>query len=128
MRMQVVRAVIALSIMAAVGCGLDTAEAPADQVPVLDVALNRSYTANKGLVLNLDTHGFPVRDGASMDATILEARAFYDTLGLPGTAGTAPLTFEEWKTTFQIPARNPGESLEAYRQRADVVVYYNKNE
>jgi hypothetical protein len=124
-----VRAVIALSIMATVGCGIDTAEKPSDdQVPVLDVALNKSYQPNKGLVLNLDEHGWPVRDGASMDTVILEARTFYDTLGSPGVTATAPMTFADWKTTFHIPARMAGESLEVYRQRADVVVYYNKNE
>jgi hypothetical protein len=62
-----------------------------------------------------------------MDATILEARLFYDTLGSPG-GGTAPLTFEDWKTTFNILPRNAGETLEQYRVRAGVVVYYNKNE
>ena len=131
MKFQVARSVLALALASVVGCGLDTSENPApdDQVPVIDVALNRSYTANKGLVLNLDpTTGNPVREGASMDATILEARTFYDTLGMPGATATAPLTFAAWKQTFHIPARNPGESLEAYRQRADVVVYYNKNE
>jgi hypothetical protein len=38
------------------------------------------------------------------------------------------MTLEAWKTTFNIPVRNPGESLADYRKRADVVIYYNRNE
>lgn len=149
MKVRVSSSFVALSIACAVGasgCGNDTAESKASGVPVIDVALNRGYQTNKGLVTMLDNRGWPLRDGDSMDPTIVEARKFYDTLKSPSEAlvmvdypdpftneaaapkRTAPLTFDAWKTTFNIPARLPGESLPDYRKRADVVVYYNKNE
>jgi len=37
-------------------------------------------------------------------------------------------TFESWKNYFGFPKRLPGESLDAYRKRANVVVYYNRTE
>jgi len=150
MRVRVSCSFIALSIVGslAAGCGIDTAAEPVtDAVPVVGVALDRSFPLNGGLVTNLESHGWPNRDHAmAMDPTVVEARRFYDTLqapyaqpeqvdypdpftGLPsGPRATAPMTFEGWKTAFNIPPREPGESLEAYRARADVVVYYNKNE
>src|SRR5512140_917686 len=136
---------IACSLTAA-GCGIDTAPEP-NPVPVVPTALVRSYTSNQGLVMGWGEHGWPLRDEqASMDPVINEARKFYDTLqspsgelqtvdypdpftgAAPAPKKTAPLTLAAWKKTFGIPARNPGESLDAYRARTNAVVYYNKNE
>ncbi len=81
-----------------------------------------------------------------MDPIIVEARRFYDTVNAPNAVDvdvdypdpftgappapkkTAPLTLDAWKAAFGIPARNPGESLAAYRVRTNAIVYYNKNE
>jgi len=152
MKVRVTRSFIALSVagfMGAAGCGTDTPDdnSDANTVPVINIALNRSYTVNGGLVTNLESHGWPNRDIANpMDPTVIEALKFYDTLnapnaqpemvdypdpftGLPsGPRITAPMTLQAWKDTFNIPARNPGESLADYRVRTNVVVYYNKNE
>lgn len=151
MKVRVTSSLIALSvagIVGSVGCGSDDPGTSDNTVPVIDVALNRSYTPNLGLVTNLEEHGWPNRDSAAgaMDDAIKEARRFYDTLAAPnptpenvdypdpftgaapGPKVTAPMTFQAWKDKFNIPKRNPGESLADYRVRADVVVYYNKNE
>ena len=131
------------------GCGNDHAvepDAPELGTPVVATALDRTFPTNAGLVMNLAEHGFPTRVGANMDPVIVEARRFYDTLKNPAGAMqvvdypdpftgaapapkvTAPMTFTAWKEAFQIPPRGADESLADYRARANVVVYYNKNE
>ena len=148
MKVRVTRSFIALSIVGSVGvgCGTDTPE-EAVKVPVVAIALDRSYQANQGLVGNIIAPGWPNRDvNMPMDPTVIESRKFYDTLAAPNaqpvpvdypdpftgappsTKITAPLTLASWKKSFNIPDRMPGESTEAYRRRANVVVYYNKNE
>lgn len=140
---------VALSAICSVGtlgCGIDRAEAPSYQVPVIGAALDRGYQPNQGLVTGLASHGWPAREGAAMDPVIVEARRFYDTLQEPNATPhevdypdpftgappaprkTAPLTLAAWKQAFNIPARLPDETLAAYRVRAGAVVYYNKNE
>jgi len=133
-------------LLSAAGCGVDTASDP-NPIPIVPVALQRSYTANQGLVIGWGDHGWPLRDQeGSMDPVIIEARKFYDTLSSPkaedvlvdypdpftGAAPapkkTAPLTLDAWKQAFNVPPRNPGESLADYRVRSGAVVYYNKNE
>lgn len=37
-------------------------------------------------------------------------------------------TFDKWKNYYGFPKRRPGESIDAYRKRANVVVYYNRTE
>jgi hypothetical protein len=147
MRIRLARALISLSILGAASCGIEGAQAVSPtKVPVLEKALDRTYEPHNGLVVGLDGVGFPLRAGAAMDLTVRESRKFYDTLGSPngqmfqtdypdpftnqppGLKSTAPLTFDDWKRTFNIPERLAGESLETYRARADVVIYYNKNE
>jgi len=132
--------------VSAPGCGTSTAQEPSP-IPVIPVALTRSYTANQGLVTGWGAHDWPLRDQeADMDPVITEARRFYDTMKAPNAEDvvvdypdpftgappapkkTAPLTLEAWKTAFGIPARNPGEALADYRVRTHAVVYYNKNE
>ena len=142
------RQLVLLSMVSAPACGIEAAEPPASKntVPVVGVALDQTLPSNNGLLKTLDGNGFPVRDGATMDAAILEARRFYDTIKAPyaepvqvdyrdpftgapsDMRTTAPLTLDAWKAAFNIPVRNPGETLEAYRARTNVVVYYNKNE
>jgi mono/diheme cytochrome c family protein len=39
-----------------------------------------------------------------------------------------PHDLRSWKQTFGFAARAPGETLDAYRERAHVAVYYNENE
>ena len=128
------------------GCGTDTASEP-NAVPLVPTALQRSYTANAGLVTGTGEHGWPLRNGEpGMDPVIVEARKFYDTVQSPnaeaqlvdypdpftgapaGLKKTAPLTLDAWKAAFNVPPRNPGESLADYRIRSGAVVYYNKNE
>jgi hypothetical protein len=147
MKIRLAHALISLSILGAASCGIDrNVDRSLTKVPVIDRALDRTYVPNKGLVANLDGNGFPIRSGVSMDDTVVESRKFYDTLGSPNgqmfmtdypdpftgappsMKSTSPMTFEQWKSTFKIPERMPGENLEAYRARTDVVIYYNRNE
>jgi hypothetical protein len=147
MRIRLAHALISLSIFGAASCGIEGAEVPSPtKVPVIEKALDRTYVSNKGLVTSLDDKGFPIRVGAAMDSTISESRRFYDTLGSPnkvpvmtdypdpftgappGLKVTAPLTFDDWKRTFNIPLQEVGETLAEYRERTNAVVYYNKNE
>jgi hypothetical protein len=44
------------------------------------------------------------------------------------TGQDALTTFDAWKEFFGFPKRLPGEALDTYRQRANVVVYYNRTE
>ncbi len=50
-----------------------------------------------------------------------EAQTYYAVTG-------APATFNEWMKKYNVPARQPGESLDAYRRRAQIAVFYNENE
>jgi hypothetical protein len=79
--------------------------------PVPAATLNAIYGTNGGLI-SVGTN----------DPMVQEAQRYYDALG------TAPATFEEWKQTFGFPARRQGETLQAFRDRTDVAVYYNRNE
>jgi hypothetical protein len=117
-----------------------------EQIPIASAYLDRKHTSDKGLLAAADPDGYPVVDGANPDPAVLEARRYYDTLGEPageprdpgypdpftGATGTkrvtAPLTFEEWKTTFGFAPLLPGETLSQWRARAGVIVYYNQNE
>jgi hypothetical protein len=130
------------------GCGIDTAQVTeANPIPVVATALQRSYTANEGLVKGWGDHAWPLRNQeASMDPIIVEARKFYDTVQSPNAEDqlvdypdpftgapaapkkTAPLTLDAWKKAFNVLPRNQGESLADYRIRSGAVVYYNKNE
>jgi hypothetical protein len=119
MRVRLSRSLIAVSsfgFVGTVGCVSGISDGPPEAtntVPVINIALNRSYTANSGLDTDLEAHGWPNRDIASpMDPTVIEARKFYDTLRapnvqpemvdypdpftgqLPGPRMTAPLTFQ----------------------------------
>ena len=64
-----------------------------------------------------------------MDPAVMESRRFYETLGRSSTARVmVPMTLADWKQTYSFPARQSDESLEDYRERAGIVIYYNKNE
>jgi hypothetical protein len=89
---------------------------------LVDHALDRIYAANHGLLAIAGELGQPIGDGPSAEPAVLEARRFYQTLP------AAPPTLESWLRTFGFPERSRQESLEAYRERAGIVVYYNKNE
>jgi len=43
-------------------------------------------------------------------------------------ANRAPATFDQWKKKYNFPSRMSGEALDAYRRRAGIAVYYNRNE
>jgi hypothetical protein len=117
-------------------------QAPDPSPPVINVALNRTHPGNDGLLASTGQYGWPITEGETMDPAISESRRFYDVLARMMTAPdgitpagdnwvtglTAPMTLDDWKRTFQFPARNPEESLVDYRQRAGVVIYYNRNE
>jgi hypothetical protein len=139
--------VLPLAGLLSAACGEDTAQEP-NAVPIVPTALEKTYSQNNGLVTGLGDHGVPFHNGeALMDPIITEGRRFYDTLQAPNAEvveinypdpftdappptfkKTAPLTLDAWKRAFNIPARNPGESLADYRVRSGAVVYYNKNE
>jgi hypothetical protein len=145
-RVRLVLAVAVLGLGSAIGCPAPDPQVVATAVPLVDRALDRTYARNAGLVTGLGAWGWPVREGTNMDPAIVEARRFYDTVKAPGLEVhavdypdpftgaaaapkiTAPTTFETWKRTFGFPARGAGESMEAFRERAGVVVYFNKNE
>jgi hypothetical protein len=118
---------------------------PTPNPPVVNVALNRTHPSNEGLLPAVGPHGWPITEGDSMDPAIIESRRFYDVLAQlsftpemeaivaqktePYAASvTSPITLEDWKRTFRFPLRNEGESMEDYRQRAGIVIYYNRNE
>jgi hypothetical protein len=116
------------------------------QLPAVNVSLNRIMNGNDGLLTGVDGLGYPATEGPSMDPLIIEARRFYDTLKSPrmepqpvnypdpftGASTpmrrTAPLSLDSWKTEFGFGLRQASETLEQYRLRTNVVVYYNKNE
>ena len=115
-------------------------------VPVTGRHLDRGSRDDDGLLRGLAEDGQPFRSGPEMDPRIVEARRFYDELALPGsepqpvdypdptsdqgmaTRRTAPMSLEAWKAAFHFLSREPGETLEDYRSRAGIVIYYNKNE
>jgi hypothetical protein len=124
---------------------LSSDEDPVPNAPVINLALNRTRPSNDGLLPAAGPHGWPITDGDSMDPAIVESRRFYDVLAqlsftsaqeaMEGprtepwaTGATSPMTLDEWKRTFQFPPRQAGESMEAYRMRAGIVIYYNRNE
>jgi hypothetical protein len=117
---------------------MDMSALPDPRPPVINKALNRTFGFNDGLLRNLGVKGTPIIDGETMDPAILESRRFYDTVtatrpiagnvGLGAPTSTAPMSLEEWKRAFSFPPRQAGEELEAYRQRAGIAIYYNKNE
>jgi hypothetical protein len=146
----------ALLVLAASGCR-ETDNVPGEEmrapskdlsaaVPVPGRHLDRARSEDGGLFTMLGPDGLPVRRGPAPDPLVLEALRFYDTLGSPGLAPqsldypdpitgappgprpSAPLTFAAWKSTFGFPPQEPGESLEAYRRRLGIAVYYNRNE
>ena len=41
---------------------------------------------------------------------------------------TAPMTLESWKGTFGFSPREASESLQSYRDRTGIAIYYNRNE
>jgi hypothetical protein len=125
------------------------------KLPVTGHHLDRSIFSNAGLLTHLAPDGTPVRlsdaQGESqpddIDPLVIEARRFYDTLGSPspepqaldypdpftgdppGLRRSAPTTLALWKETFGFYGRRQDdESLEQYRQRLDIAVYYNRNE
>jgi hypothetical protein len=132
-------------LAACTGAGPLPDESPALNPPAVNVALNRTFTGNNGLIASVGQHGWPITEGDTMDPAIVESRRFYDVLAqlsftpeqeaiAPGKAEpwaasiTAPMTLDDWKRVFRFPGRNPGESLETYRERAGIVIYYNRNE
>lgn len=118
----------------------------AGSTPVPGRHLDRATPGNAGLLSSVGLDGLPVREGDTADPLVIESRRFYDTLGSPGAMAesldypdpftgapglprtTAPMSFENWKTAFGFPAQEPGETMDAYRKRLGVVVYYNRNE
>ena len=56
-----------------------------------------------------------------VSGSVAETQAYY-------SATRAPATFGKWKEVFNVPARLPGESLDAWRKRANIAVYYNLKE
>jgi len=120
-------------------------QSPVLNPPAVNVALNRTTTGQDGLISSVGQYGWPITEGDTMDPAIVESRRFYDVMAQlsftpeqeemmrgksePFTASiTAPMTFDDWKRVFRFPARAPGEAMEAYRERAGIAIYYNRNE
>jgi hypothetical protein len=72
---------------------------------------------------------FQTADGLVTPAGLRETEEYY-AAQLVGIRADAPYPrdLRAWKQTFGFPARAAGESLAAYRARANVAVYYNENE
>lgn len=126
-------AVLALAGVFAVGCAPGSGAAGGGlgdlRPPIIERALDRTFPTNGGLIAALGSHGVPVSEGEGMDPAVMESRRFYETLGRTSQARPmVPMTLVDWKQTYNFPSRQSGESLEAYRERAGIVIYYNKNE
>jgi hypothetical protein len=108
------------------GCGRarpvpgETLPAEIGPPPAAIASLNAAYTPNGGLLSPVGADGLPITTGGS-DPMLAEAERFY-------AAVQAPPTLDQWKAAFQFPARAAGEDRQAYRDRANVAVYYNRNE
>lgn len=88
--------------------------------PAAVISLNAAYATNGGLLSPVGPDGLPLTTGTA-DPLLAEAERFY-------AAVQAPPTLDEWKAAFQFPAPAAGEDRQAYRDRANVAVYYNRNE
>ncbi|HEU4412536.1 MAG TPA: hypothetical protein VFS43_45255 [Polyangiaceae bacterium] len=119
----------------AAGCGSDPAGDPAPTaapvgppaVPIADAYLNQKPAegARGGLIEAPGPDGRP----AATTAALTEAALYYDTLGRPLAPGeSAPATLQAWKDAFGFPPPAPGESLQTYRDRTGIAIYYNVNE
>jgi hypothetical protein len=73
---------------------------------------------------------FSTLDGLVTEVGKREAREHYYPASQQsfGQAVIEDVTFADWKTRFQFPQPTAGESLQEYRARAHVTVYYNQNE
>jgi hypothetical protein len=114
--------------------------------PVPEAALNASYGTNRGLLSGLEPDGTPTLAGEAADPAIAETLRFYDTLGNPAgetfpvdypdavtgdisaPRATAPPTLQDWKRIFGFPVQADAESLQDFRDRTGIVIYYNRNE
>jgi hypothetical protein len=56
-----------------------------------------------------------------VSGSVAETQAYY-------SATRAPATLAKWKEVFNVPSQSPGESLDGYRKRVNIVAYYNRNE
>lgn len=143
---------LALGLALAPACGMQktpsapVAEDPGGPPPVPVALLNAVYADHGGLLTGVGPDGYPLVSGADADPLITEAHRFYDTLQAPFPTDepvdypdpftgestplrkTAPLTIDEWKRVFAFPAPEPGETADAYRERAGIAIYYNRNE
>src|SRR5262252_9360113 len=130
------RALVLACALAASACGSGGSGGPdvprldvlEGAVPIADAYLDKKHTAGGGLLAAVEPDGAPVLEGPDVAPAVREARLFYDTVGAPGGAATAPPTFDDWKRTFGFADRQPDEALADWRARAGVVVYYNQNE
>ncbi len=115
--------------------------------PVPSATLNAAYRDNLGLLTGVASDGKPMLPPiAGADPMIEETLRFYDTLQTPFPISvpvdypdpftgeptperkTAPMDLDEWKRVFGFSAREAEESVEAYRERTGIAVYYNRNE
>lgn len=101
--------------------------------PILESALDRTFPSNGGLIARLGGQGTPIAEGDGMDPAVIESKRFYETLAGAGSAGApprsmVPMTLADWKQTYSFPVQQLEETLEAFRDRAGIIIYYNKNE
>jgi hypothetical protein len=133
-------------IVALSGCGATKSIEPGSAPPVPTAALNAAYIANSGLLNPVGSDGVPLTFPPNADPMITETLRFYDTLQTPFPSAvpvdypdpfgsdvspmrkTAPMTLDDWKRVFGVPTPRPDEDVQAYRDRAGIAIYYNRNE
>jgi len=142
---------LATAAALAAGCagandGGDVPVVSVDSAPPVRSELDAVYRLNGGLLVDIGPDGSPITSGPMVDPAIIEAQRFYDTLGTPfpqpvavayadpftGESTpmrvTAPMTLDDWMSTFEMSAPLPNEDLQAFRDRVGIAVYYNRNE
>ncbi len=120
-----------LALGAAAGCGAapeDAAIASATtRRPMADGYLNQKWAegTQQGILTPRGADGRP--DPSAF--ALAETARYYGALGRPGAPGeSAPATLSAWKETFGFGRRDPRESVQAYRDREGVAVFYNSHE
>lgn len=119
---------------------------PPGPPPVLTSMLNAVNGRNSGLLTGVGSDGAPATSLPAADPTMTETLRFYDTVQTPFPSPvpvdypdpftganttvrmTAPMTLDAWKGTFGFSPREVNESLQSYRDRVGIAIYYNRNE
>src|SRR5258705_5042813 len=122
------RAAVFLTVMLASGCGgypsVDVPARTRDGVPVKGSYLTLSTTKSQSTSCELDGTCFATPDGLVTPRGRAEAIEQY----YPASKQAALTRLTDWMERFGFPERHGDETLQAYRARANVSVYFNTNE